>query len=70
MPWMYGRSDPDVDLEVHMMAMDILTARRPVCQCCGNHIQEDEALHFTDKEIDLWLCLSCIERNMEYIEVD
>ena len=67
---LYMSDDPARDAERYMMAQDILLERRPKCQCCGRHIQDDEGLHFVDEAIDLWLCQDCIEANMEYIEVD
>ena len=67
---MYRSDDPALDAERYMRAMDILLERRPKCQCCGRHIQDEEALHFADEKTDLWLCQNCIEANMEYIEVD
>lgn len=65
------RSDnPALDAERYMRAMDILLERRPKCHSCGKHIQDNESLHYTSREFELWLCLSCMEKNMEYIEVD
>ena len=45
-------------------------ASRPVCLCCLEPIQDDEAFHHPIKGIDLWLCHSCIELNTEEIEVE
>lgn len=67
---LYRSDDPERDAERYMMAQDILLARRPQCDCCGNHIQEDSALHYVTSKVDIWLCLECIEENTEYIEVD
>lgn len=38
--------------------------RRPVCSNCGKHIQDEQALHYGE----IWLCLECIEDNMELID--
>ena len=62
--------DPERDYDRYIMAQEILLARRPQCDCCGNHIQDDSALHYVTSKVDIWLCLECIEGNTEYIEVD
>lgn len=67
---MYPSDDPAREAERYMMAQDIRLARRPVCDCCENIIQEETALHYVTRTIDVWLCESCIEKNTEYIEVD
>lgn len=66
----YMSDDPALDAERYMMAQDIRLARRPQCDCCENHIQEDSALHYVTSEVDIWLCEDCISNNTEYIEVD
>ena len=67
---LYKSEDPVLDAERYMMALDLKLARRPQCDCCGNHIQDDSALHYVTSKVDIWLCLECIEGNTEYIEVD
>lgn len=67
---LYRSEDPVRDAERYMMAQDIRLARRPKCHCCGEHIQDESALHYVTSKIDIWLCLECIENNTEYIEVD
>ena len=67
---MYRSDDPALDAERYMRAQDILLEMRPKCQCCGRHIQDEEAMHYVDREVDIWLCQDCIDANMEYIEVD
>jgi hypothetical protein len=67
---LYRSDDPALDAERYMMAMDIKLARRPLCDCCGKHIQDDQGLHYVTNKVDIWLCLECIEDNTEYIEVD
>ena len=62
--------DPAADADRYMMAQDILLARRPQCDCCGNHIQEEQALHYVTRTVDIWLCEDCLDGSMEYIEVD
>lgn len=67
---MYRSDDPVLDAERYMEAQDIRLAMRPQCDCCGEHIQEEMALHYRTSKIDIWLCLECIDSNTEYIEVD
>ena len=62
--------DPERDADRYMRALDILLERRPKCDCCGEHIQDDQALHYRTSKIDIWICLECVEDNKEYIEVD
>ena len=67
---LYMSDDPALDAERYMRAMDIKLARRPKCHCCDRPIQDNEALHYTAKEFELWMCLECIDEKMELIEVD
>lgn len=67
---MYLSDDPALDAERYMRAMDILLEMRPKCHCCGEHIQDEQALHYASSEFELWLCLECMDDSMEYIEVD
>lgn len=67
---MYRSDDPALDAERYMMAQDIRLAKRPKCDCCGEHIQDDAALHYVTNTVDIWICPECIENNTEYIEVD
>ena len=67
---MYRSDDPVMDAERYMEAQDIRLSRRPQCDCCGEHIQEESALHYRTNKVDIWLCLDCIDSNTEYIEVD
>ena len=67
---MFPTDDLDRDIERHLNAMDIWLARRPKCHRCGKHIQDNEALHYTAREFEIWLCLDCVDENTEYIEVD
>lgn len=66
----YRSDDPARDAERYMMAQDIRLARRPQCDCCDKHIQDDSALHYVTSKVDIWICLGCVEDNTEYIEVD
>ena len=62
--------DPVRDAERYMEAQDIRLARRPQCDCCEKHIQDETAFHYVTSKIDIWICLDCIEDNTEYIEED
>lgn len=66
----FRSDDPAWDAERYIMAQEIRLARRPKCDCCENHIQEESALHYVTSEVDIWLCEDCISNNTEYIEVD
>ena len=62
--------DPVRDAERYAEAMDILLERLPKCHCCGKRIQDDQALHYPAINEDFWICLTCVNDNTEYIEVD
>ena len=40
--------------------------RRPKCSVCGEHIQDEEAIHIEDH----WICMECIRTNKEWIDDD
>jgi hypothetical protein len=65
---MYYSDDPVLDEMRYTRAMEMRLARRPVCHCCKRHIQDEEALHYTEGPEEIWLCLDCIEDNTELIE--
>jgi hypothetical protein len=56
--------DPAADAERYMDYLDQKLARRPVCDHCKKHIQDDSALHYGNT----WLCLDCVDELTEYIE--
>ena len=60
--------DPVRDEEMRQRAWDMFLARRPVCHCCKNHIQDERALHYATYDEEIWLCLECIEDKTEFIE--
>jgi hypothetical protein len=66
----YRSDDPVLDAERYMDAQDLRLSCRPQCDCCGEHIQEESALHYVTRTVDIWLCLECIDGNTEYSEVD
>ncbi len=62
--------DPYQDADRYMAAQDAWLERRPQCDCCGNHIQDETALHYVTRKIDIWICPDCVDDNTEYIEED
>lgn len=65
---MFYSDDPVRDEARYTRYMDMKLARRPKCHNCGKHIQDNEALHYIAGEEEIWLCLECIDDNMELIE--
>jgi ribosomal protein L37AE/L43A len=63
---MFLSDDPVMDAERYMAHLDEKLARRPVCDCCREHIQGEKALHYNG----IWLCGECCSNNEEWIEVD
>lgn len=63
---MYMSDDPVRDAERYMADLDKKLERRPVCDCCGRHIQDDFAFHYKG----VWLCVRCMYDNTEDIEVE
>lgn len=70
MSLIFRSDDPALDAERYIAALDALQARRPVCDCCDKHIQDNEAMHYVTRKLDIWICLECIEDKMELIEED
>lgn len=62
----YMSDDPARDAERYMADLDKKLAKRPVCDCCGDPIQEDWALRYNG----VWICDECVEWHREEIEVD
>ena len=65
---LFFSDDPVLDEERYTRALDMKLARRPKCSNCGHHIQDDEALHFIKKNVEIWLCLDCLDEKMELLE--
>lgn len=63
---MYYSDDPARDAERYMADLDKRLARRPVCDCCGENIQDEMALRYKG----IYLCEDCMDYNREYIEVE
>ena len=56
--------DPGRDAYMHDMAAEEWLAARPVCQICGNPIQDDRAVMIGGA----YICFGCIEENTVYLE--
>lgn len=57
------------DMERYTTAQDVLLEKLPRCHSCEKPIRDIDALHYTAKGLDIWLCRECIDGNMELIEV-
>ena len=62
--------DPVLDAERYIMAQEIREARLPICDCCERRIRDREALHYVTRNLEIWLCLVCIDEKMELVEED
>lgn len=58
--------DPERDFLWYSSKQEAWLQKRPVCDCCGEHIQDEKALHIEGK----WICNACIEDYTEWIEED
>ena len=56
--------DPGRDAYMHDMAAEAWLNTRPICQMCGEHIQEDKAVLIRGT----YICLNCIDDNTLYLE--
>ena len=64
---MFYSDNPVRDAERWMAAQDQKLARRPVCDICGEHIQDDIAYNINGGLV----CRDCLENNyMVYLEDD
>ena len=61
---MYRSDDPARDAERYIADLDKKLAKRPKCDYCREHIQDDTALRYGS----IWLCHSCVGALTEYIE--
>ena len=60
----FRSGDPLDDFNRLDMEQSRWLARRPKCSVCGEHIQDEEAIHIEDH----WICLQCIKDHKEWIE--
>lgn len=58
--------DPVADAAAYTEEQDRRLARRPVCKCCGEHIQDDWAYYFDGD----WICEDCMDDFRAYIDED
>ncbi len=50
--------------EAHDIEMERRLARRPVCEDCGEHIQDETAFFING----CWICESCMDNFREVVE--
>ena len=50
--------------EAHDIEMERRRARRPVCECCGEHIQDETAFLINGD----WYCEKCMDNFRELVE--
>lgn len=56
--------DPGRDAYMHDMAAEEWLNTRPICQMCGERIQDDKAVLIHGA----YICMDCIEENTRYLE--
>lgn len=56
--------DPVRDAAMRDYEFERWLEKRPVCACCGEHIQDETAV-FIDNE---WICNDCIDEKRRYID--
>ena len=39
-------------------------AKKPICDCCGDYIQQEHAFHFKG----MWICDDCLENERDWTE--
>ena len=61
---MYRTDDPVRDFESYQRDLDECIERYPICECCGEHIQ-DEQLYYIDGR---YFCEECIEDCHRYTD--
>ena len=61
---MMWTDDPVADAAAYTEEQDRRLARRPVCKCCGEHIQDEYMYVIDGKNI----CPSCLEDYREWID--
>lgn len=57
-------NNPEADYDRYSAGLEKILQKRPVCSECGNHIQDEKALHWGK----MWLCEDCRESLMEYLD--
>lgn len=53
-----------MDAERHEAEQERWLQTLPVCDCCGEHIQQDDALYLDDK----WYCDECLDKRRRWID--
>ena len=47
--------DPVMDAQRHYEELEEKLQRMPTCECCGEPIQQEEAIYYNDQ----WCCMDC-----------
>lgn len=56
--------DPIRDSMARDAEYELWLSDRPICQCCGEHIQDESAVYLDGK----WYCDKCLKDNRRYID--
>ena len=59
--------EPVYDAESYMNDLDERLSERPVCDICGEHIQEDSFYRIQYRLMELNICERCLEDFREYV---
>ena len=52
---MFYTDDPTADFEVYDAEQERKLDKLPVCECCGEPIQQEKAIYYNDQ----WCCEDC-----------
>lgn len=63
---MYYTDNPVMDAERHMQDQDEQLEKLPVCECCGEPIQQEKAVYYNDQ----WCCEDCEDEFWRSIRED
>ena len=56
--------DPARDADMHDMEQERKRMRRPLCEVCGEHIQDETGINIHGH----WICEKCIKDNREHVD--
>lgn len=58
--------NPILDVEQHDAEQQAKLDKLPVCECCGEPIQQEKAIYYNDQ----WCCIDCEEEFWQNIRED
>lgn len=61
---MFYSDNPGRDADRYIAHQEALLESRPVCDCCGEHIQDD---YYYRIGTEIW-CQECLDENRVYID--